>query len=121
MNKTKYILTLILALGFTAAFGQFKFKKNKTVTIQSNIVCGMCIDNLNEMFQDYYAVKKVDYDLKKKTITVTYNRRKTNLEKIEKRISKVGYQANNVLPVQEARAKLAECCKGDVCEVQQKK
>jgi len=50
-------------------------------------------------------------DEKSMTIKVTYNSKKTDLQKIKQAISKLGYDADDVKAEEVAYAGLDDCCK----------
>jgi copper chaperone CopZ len=83
------------------------------VTIKSSVVCNSCKDNITRALAWEKGVKNVEVDLKNKTITVTYNPKKTSPDKIRQAISKAGYDADEVKADPEAYKKLDECCKKD--------
>jgi copper chaperone CopZ len=57
------------------------------------------------------GVKAVNIDSKAMTITVKYNAKRTNPEKIRKVISQCGYDADDVKADPKGYEKLDECCK----------
>lgn len=120
MKNLKLILIsalLLLAAGLQAQ----NSSKWSVAIVKSNIVCGMCEDNLNDMFKDFYAVREVDYDIENQEIILTYNSKKTDISQIEDKVIGVGYQANEKLPLPEVRETLPLCCQGEFCAVQESK
>ena len=57
------------------------------------------------------GVKMYELDEKAMTLTVFYNGKKTNLEKIKTAITKLGYDADEMKADAEAYEKLDGCCK----------
>ena len=106
----KQLILIIACFLATNSFAQ-SGSKYKEVKVQSSIVCEMCVKRLDNMFAEYYAVKDVDYNLKDKTITVVYNSKKTNPEKIREKINSVGYDADHQHADIEPYLDLAPCCK----------
>ena len=53
----------------------------------------------------------LDFDLATKTTKISFDAQKTDLLKIEKAISNLGYQANKTLANSEAYESLPACCK----------
>ena len=78
-----------------------------TPTIQ----CGMCQKNIEVGLSKVNGVVKSDVDLSTKTTKVSFDANKTDLLKIEKAISDLGYQANKILADSKAYDRLPDCCK----------
>ena len=77
----------------------------------------MCKDKIESALAFEKGVKKSKLDIKSKIVTVTYLPTKTNPENIRKAISKVGYDADEVMADPDAYDKLETCCKkGKGCE-----
>ncbi len=106
------ILSLALLLVGFHSFGQNK--KQETVVIKSSIQCGMCTDRLDNMFADYWAVKDVEYDLDEQEIIVRYSTKRTTEEEIRKRITEVGYDADEETAMIEPYLRLPACCQKGV-------
>lgn len=83
---------------------------DKEVTFKSSINCDMCKSKIEKDLPLTKGVKKVNVDVDKKTITVTYNDTKTDQTKLKKAISKIGYDADEVVADQKAHDRLAKCC-----------
>ena len=49
-------------------------------------------------------------DLKDKVVTITYNTKKTSPEKIKQVISKIGYDADEIIADQKSHDALPDCC-----------
>ena len=117
-------LNKIVISGFVLVFFSFlmagsisaqeKKKKTEKVEIKSSVVCGMCETKIKKELAFEKGVKSVEVDLKKKIITVAYNTKKTDKEKIKKAITKIGYDADELLADEKAYGKLPACCKKDV-------
>ena len=114
MNKTLIVL-LSLFLSLTA-FAQ-NGKKNEKAVIKTNIYCDHCKEcetcglNFKDNMLKIKGVKMYELDAEKMTITVYYNGKKTNLENIKTSISKLGYDADEVLADATAYGNLDGCCK----------
>lgn len=83
----------------------------KTAVIKSSNQCGMCTMTIGDALFAIKGVKNVQVDEKAHTITVQFLQEKTNLQKIKKAITKVGYDADNLKANKAAYNKLAGCCK----------
>lgn len=110
MRNLKLNLITLLLLALPMLVSAQSSKKDKVVTIESSIQCGMCTNRLDKMFSDYWAVKDVDYDLENQTVTVTYNPKKTNVDEIRERIAATGYDADDVDAKVDAYMDLPKCC-----------
>jgi len=91
--------------------------KNEKAVIQTNIdcdhckVCETCGQNFQENLYKITGLKMYELDEKAMTITVFYNGKKTNLEKIKTTITKLGFDADEMKADPEAYEKLDDCCK----------
>lgn len=105
----------ILALGCMASVwaqkAPEKVKEGHKVEIKTSAVCGMCKDAIEEDLTFEKGVKSVVLNVDTKIATVVYNAKRTSPETIRKRISKVGYNADNVKRDPKAYEKLPMCCK----------
>lgn len=57
------------------------------------------------------GVKSVSFNTTEMTITVKYNPKKTDIQKIRTAISKAGYDADDVKADPKAAGKLDDCCR----------
>ncbi len=96
------------------ANAQEKKSKTETVVIKSSVVCGMCEERIEKDLAFEKGVKSVEVKLDTKMITVEFNPKKTDKEKIKKAITKIGYDADEMLADSKAYKKLPACCKKDV-------
>jgi len=105
-------IKLIFAFGFlsfTVLAGE--------VTIKSSIVCDMCKTTIEEGLAYEKGIKRILVDVQANTIFVKFNEEKISEEEIKKKISELGYVADNIRPVKEAYDHLHGCCKKEgVCE-----
>ena len=91
--------------------------KTETITIKSSIVCEMCESNIRNAFAYEKGVKRITFNLDNAEITVKYNPKQTSPETIKKKISALGYDADEVKANEAAFNKLNECCKSkEKCE-----
>ena len=112
--KTKAILmiTAILLVFSAGSFAQAE-KKLDEVKIKASVQCGQCKDRIETGLAYEKGIKSSEVDLKNKEVTVKYNPAKTNPDDIRKAISKLGYDADNVVADPVAYSKLPACCKKD--------
>ncbi len=81
------------------------------VKIQTSALCETCKKTIEQGLAFEKGVKMSDLDLKTKIVTVTYNPKKTNPEKIKQAISNIGYDADEIKANPKAYNKLEKCCK----------
>ena len=105
----------LLLLAFTFLFGvNAQTKKDvQTIVIQTNGVCGKCQEKIMGNIPYEKGVTDCNYDMKTSKVTVTYNPSKTNPDNIRQAISKLGYDADDVIADAAARAKLPACCRAE--------
>ncbi|MDP1800092.1 MAG: heavy-metal-associated domain-containing protein [Bacteroidota bacterium] len=111
----KIAITLLMFISLSA-FAQ-KNKNIKTAVIKTQIYCDHCKqcetcgDKFNKELYNQTGIKTVEVDPKAMTITVIYDTKKTDLDKIRLYISKLGYDADEVKADPAGVAKLDGCCK----------
>lgn len=98
----------LLVMGFTL-FAQQE-NRIQTVTIQTNGTCEQCKKIMMENIPQWAGVKECSYDMKSAKVTITFDSKNTNVEKLREGIRHLGYDADNVKADPEARAKLPKCC-----------
>ena len=91
-------------------------KTTEKIIIKTNIYCDHCkkCESCGGKLQKELftkGIKNVVLDEKEMTITVSYNPEKITVEKIRERISKLGYDADDIKADAEAYQKLDGCCK----------
>lgn len=107
----KKLSTLILLIVFCfTAFAQQQ-KSLQTVTIQTNGVCEQCKKRMMDNVPQWAGVKECSYDVKTAKLTITYDSKKTSVDKLRQSVSMIGYDADNVKANAEARAKIPACCR----------
>jgi len=115
LNISKIALIFLMLIS-ASAFAQKK-DNIKTSVIKTTIYCDHCKqcetcgDKFNKDLYNEDGIKRIDLDAKAMTITVVYDIRKTDLEKIKVMISKLGYDADDVKADPAGVAKLDGCCK----------
>ena len=85
------------------------------LAIRTNAVCDMCVKTIETELIYEKGVKAVDVDLEHNVIRVEIDQKRTDLEKVRKAITKLGYAADDLLPDMAAREKLPDCCKKEGC------
>jgi copper chaperone CopZ len=105
MNKLKAI-SLVFALFLVMSANAQKASSTKVVSIQTNGTCQPCKEKIEQGLAFEKGVKDVEYDLATAIVKVTYNEKKTDVEKLRKAINKLGYTADGQAP---ENAKKSEC------------
>ena len=70
----------------------------------------MCKKRLEKDLFLTKGVSDADLNLDDKVLTIVYNTKKTNKEKLAKAVNNVGYDANESLANQSAHDRLPDCC-----------
>ncbi len=90
---------------------------HQDVIFKSSIKCDMCKERIEKDLWLTKGVKSVVVDVAKKEIKVTYNDEKTTVDKLKKAITKIGYDADDLVADQKAHDHLPGCCqKGQECK-----
>lgn len=111
MKKIAFILSIFIT-GITHAQQEpIKTEKGYQVSIKTSAICEMCKETLEYDLAFEKGVKNATLNLADKVMTIIYNPKKTDENKIRKRISKVGYHADWVPRDTVAYKKLPFCCK----------
>lgn len=84
--------------------------RTQTITIQTNGTCAECKKIMMENVPQWQGVKACTYDMQSAKVTITFDAKSTNADKLREGISKLGYNADHVKADPEARAKLPKCC-----------
>ena len=107
----KQVFGILFLLGLMV--GSLQAQSTQEVKIKTSAVCGMCKRAIEKDMAFEKGIKKAELDVKSQILTVAYDPKKTNPEKIRKAVSKVGYDADNVPAQPKAYSRLPECCKKD--------
>ncbi|MEM9859335.1 MAG: heavy metal-associated domain-containing protein [Bacteroidota bacterium] len=114
MKTLKSLILVVLALSCYQTSAQqepVKVAGGNKVEIKTSAVCNMCKEAIEYDLAFEKGVKSAELDVPSKIVTVVYNPKKTDANKIRKRIAKVGYHADNVKRDSLAYEKLPFCCK----------
>ena len=85
-------------------------KKVDTVEIKTSAICGMCKERLEHDMTFEKGVKSVELDLDTKILTISYKTNKTSKEELKKAVTKIGYDADEMVANQKAHDRLPPCC-----------
>lgn len=103
--KKLFLSLFVFTLGFAAQ------AQVKTIGIQTSAICEMCKDRLEKDLTFEKGVKSVNLDLETKVLNIAYLDTKTDPDKLRKRVTMVGYNADSLKRDPAAYEKLDECCK----------
>lgn len=111
MKNIMLTASLILAtLAFFAFPTQAQSKsKNQTISFQVSGDCGHCKERIEDAAY-IKGVKRAIWDKETKTLTVTFNSKKTSKDKIVNSIVNAGHDADGVKASDFTYEKLPACC-----------
>ena len=104
----KIVFTFIVLLGFLGAKAQSKVAID---TFSTSSVCGTCKSILEEGLKFEKGVIRVSVLVEEKKIILKYRTDKTDRATLKKKISLLGYQADDVLADPKGFEALPACCK----------
>ena len=103
MKKTvKVIATLlivIVAMGTTS----LEAKEGK---IKVNGICGMCKNKIEKTAKAIKGVRTAVWDAKTRDLTVNYNEKLTDIDRISEAVAKIGYDAGDIKANKDAKTKI---------------
>jgi len=85
--------------------------KTEKIKVAGN--CGMCEARIEKAAQTVEGVTTSDWDKESKMLTVSYDEAKTNVDKIQQAVAKVGHDTEMYKADDEVYNKLPGCCKYD--------
>lgn len=91
----KFVTFIVMAL-FCSASIMAKDLKVLTVKTSPEMHCNGCETKIKNNIRFVSGVKKIETDLEKKEVAVTYDADKTNAEKIIAAFKKIGYETTKV-------------------------
>ena len=107
--KTKILSLVSMFLLVTATV--FAVNKNEKVEVNGN--CGMCKTRIEKAAKSVDGVSKAEWNKETKVLELTFDDAKTNLQKVETAIAKVGHDTPLVKASDVAYNSLPGCCKYD--------
>jgi len=105
-TKAIYLTVVMVVLGLATTFGQVK-----TESIEVKGSCGMCESRIEKAAKSVEGVSDAAWDVKKQELTITYDGAKTDLQKIEQAIAKVGHDTKSFKADDKVYSSLPACCK----------
>lgn len=108
MKNIRISIIVLLAFLFSALEG---IAQVDTVKIATSSLCGTCKKKIEHDLSFEKGVKKSEVDIDTKVVTVIYDSKKTNPDKIRMAITKSGYDADSLKADPKAFNRLPDCCK----------
>lgn len=109
MKKIISILAIILTISTLVSLA-VEPPKTAELKIKTSAKCGMCKKRIERDLGVSKGIVNSNLNLDDKVVTVTYNTKKTSPEKIKEVISKIGYDADEVVANQKSHDALPGCC-----------
>ena len=109
----KNIIKKVFMLPLLVCMATGLLAQTAEVKIKTSAVCEMCKKTIERDLAFEKAVKKVTLNLDDKVVTVVYNPKKTDEQKIRFAITQIGYDADSLVADSTAYQKLPDCCKKD--------
>ena len=116
MKTSKFLISLWILILSGLIFNtsvQAQSKKIETIQIKTSAMCQQCKDRIEGGLVYEKGVKDVVLDVETKVVTIRYNTKSTSPDELKKKISKLGYDADEVPCDKDAYDKLPACCKKD--------
>lgn len=107
MKRTFTGFALFLAVTMAVIAATYK---TETINVPS-VQCGMCKQRIEKKLKGMKGLKSITVDIAAKSATVEYDPAKLTIAKIERAISKAGYDANQVKADKKALKGLSACCR----------
>ena len=108
MKKIISAFVILWFAGWSSASAQMD-----TVRIQTSAICEQCKDRIEHDLSFEKGIRTAHLDLNSKVVTVVYNSKKTDAEKIREAIAEIGYDADSIKANPKSYQKLPSCCKKD--------
>lgn len=108
MKKNVLSLVVMFLFGTMSVFAESKTEEFK---VYGN--CGMCKSRIEKAANAVEGVTKADWDKVTKMVKVTYDESKTDADKIQLAIAKVGHDTDAHKADDKVYDKLHGCCKYD--------
>jgi len=105
----KNIIGLLAAIIISTASASAQGKDVVTDSFTVKGTCGQCKKRI-ENAAYVPGVKRAEWDITSKILTVTYRSSKTTLEKIEQHIADAGHDAGDIKAPAEKYEQLPSCC-----------
>lgn len=94
----KHIFLLLTCLILSVGTLHAKNDYRETVVLSCDLHCQGCCDKIMKNIAYEKGVKDLQFDLKNKTVTLTFDKRKTDLPTLLKAFEKIGKPAKPIAP-----------------------
>lgn len=94
----KHIFLLLTCLILSVGTLHAKNDYRETVVLSCDLHCQGCCDKIMKNIAYEKGVKDLQFDLKNKTVTLTFDKRKTDLPTLLKAFEKLGKPAKPIAP-----------------------
>ncbi|WP_448520016.1 heavy-metal-associated domain-containing protein [Rhodoflexus sp.] len=112
MQKQQFVTMLAALLVSLSSYVFAQTDKDiETVTIKTSSQCEMCKKRIEKEMGLKKGVKSAVLNLDDHTLTVTYQKDKTDPNKLRKALANIGYDADDIAANQKSYNKLPACCK----------
>jgi copper chaperone CopZ len=111
MNKLRIVMVMLLSVVTLSVQAQKKEPKVKTIVIQTSAECGDCEERIEGLLNFTKGISYSELDLETMKLTVKFKPAVITEAEIKDKISKLGYDADEVKAEHEAMMKLPECCR----------
>ncbi len=109
MKTVKIIIVALMAIALGSnSHAQSSTSKTETIKVAGN--CEMCKARI-EKAAKLDGVSKAEWSTKTKTLSVTFNPSKTNIELVGKKVTVAGHDTEKVKATDAVYDKLPGCCK----------
>jgi copper chaperone CopZ len=105
-NKMKNTILLLLLSLSTSIFAQ----KAAVVSVQTNAQCGDCKDRIETALNQSKGVVYAELNLETKVVEIKYNNKKTDVATLKKKLTLLGYDADDQKADPIAQKALPLCC-----------
>jgi copper chaperone CopZ len=113
MGKMKNLIMAFALVVFSTVGVFAQAKQEEEVKIKTSAVCKMCKATIEKSLAYEKGIKSATLDVPSQIVTVTYNPKKTDVNRIKKAINETGYDAEGLPADPRAYERLDDCCKKD--------
>ena len=110
MKKNVAVWVIFLTLNFTV---NAQVNKIEEVKFKTSAKCSMCKARIEGDMGRSTGVKSVKLNLDDKTVNISYYPKKVTKQELKIRISKIGYDADEIVANQKSHDALPACCQKD--------
>jgi len=119
MDKMKTKILSIVALFFFGATAVFAANKTESFKVYGN--CEMCKARIEKAAKSVEGVSVANWNAETRMIALTFDDSKTDVNKVQEAIAKVGHDTDLYKATDEAYNKIADCCKYERVKTETKK